>query len=91
MGSIDLPQGYRVLEEDEDYLKVEFLIGAHFGGLGEIKIPKSLTSKFCSDKSWREKVMSKYSKVIYLGAYPGQMETPKSELSKTGIIPLNEE
>ncbi|MEH6446593.1 MAG: hypothetical protein V7784_22070 [Oceanospirillaceae bacterium] len=77
MNETNLPQGYRILDEDQDLFNVEFLIGAHFGDLGEINVPKPLWSKFCSDSSWREIVMGKCSKVIYLGTFKGQMETPE--------------
>lgn len=84
------PNGFSVVEETEEYVKLNFQVGAHFGGEAEIRVPSALWDKFCNDVSWRRRVLSKYSKIKFLGAFPGQIEIPELEKNKTGTIPVGE-
>jgi hypothetical protein len=87
---MDLPIGFALIYEDSNYKTLNYQIGAHFGGEGEIKVPTSLFSKFCENRKWRTDMVSKYGKVIYLGTEQCQVDIPESEKGKTGVIPLED-
>ena len=81
------PLGFGIIGCEDGHIILSYQVGAHFGGEAEISVPDALWDRFIDDVDWRKKMVTKYGKVVYLGAFPGQLEIPESEKAKLGVIP----
>ena len=85
----DLPVGYWIKNKDNKFYNIGFQYGGHMGGECEIYLPIENIDKFCTDNNWRQRIVDKYYRIVYLATPDLKVEIPEEEKIKSGIVPLD--
>ncbi len=86
---VEVPNGFWLKEELDEYYCIGFQHGGHAGGECELFLPKEDIDRLLNDTAWRKDVVLRFSRTLYIGNPNNPMEMSTERMKRDGFVLKN--